>query len=253
MVTKSSRRTHSVPEPAPPLASRPLYLQARDRLVREIVDGVWKPGDYLPSEAQLAVTFGVSIGTIRRATEELAAQGLLERQHGRGTQVVPHSSDRSRFRFLRFVHPDGRSFRPVAHLIQQSVQPATREDLEHLDLPKNAEVLVLLRTRSEDGVPLIYERIALPAERFSKLHFESGQDMLEEIYVLYQKHSGETVVRAEDDIRADAATRAIATALGCEVGTPLLMVRRVAFSLTGDRVEHRKSWTATLRYRSLLD
>ena len=236
-----------------PLASRPLYLQARDLLVRRIVDGVWKPGDYLPSEARLGTDLGVSIGTIRKAMEDLVGQGLLERQHGRGTQVVPHSSARSRFRYLRFVHPDGRPVRPVARLIEQRVRVGTRADRDRLGLARGDAVLVLLRLRSEDGVPLIYERIALPAEPFRTLGLEPGGDMLEEVYVLYQTRCGQTVARASDEILSDTAAAPVAAALACPPGAPLLLVRRVAYALTGAPIEYRQSWTAGLRYLSELD
>ena len=246
----------AAPETAPstvPLASRPLYLQARDLLLRRIVDGTWKPGGYLPSEPQLALDLGVSIGTIRKAMEDLVGQGLLERQHGRGTQVVPHSSDRSRFRFLRFVHGDGRPFRPVARVLSAGTARADAQDRAALGLGVGAKVLVLLRTRSEDGVPLIYERIALPADSFAALKPEPGAEMLEEIYVLYQARCGQTVARARDTIATDRASPPIADALGCPPGTPLLLVRRVAVALTGDPIEYRQSWTAALHYRSDLD
>jgi GntR family transcriptional regulator len=236
-----------------PLASRPLYLQARDLLLRRIVDGTWKPGGYLPSEPQLALDLGVSIGTIRKAMEDLVGQGLLERQHGRGTQVVPHSSDRSRFRFLRFVHGDGRPFRPVARVLSAGTARADAQDRAALGLAAGARVLVLLRTRSEDGVPLIYERIALPAEPFAALKPEPGAEMLEEIYVLYQARCGQTVARARDTIASDRAGPAMADALGCAPGAPLLLVRRVAVALTGDPIEYRQSWTAALDYRADLD
>ncbi|RZK96790.1 MAG: GntR family transcriptional regulator [Methylobacterium sp.] len=236
-----------------PLASRPLYLQARDLLLRRIVDGTWKPGGYLPSEPQLALDLGVSIGTIRKAMEDLVGQGLLERQHGRGTQVVPHSSDRSRFRFLRFVHGDGRPFRPVARVLSAGTARADAQDRAALGLAAGARVLVLLRTRSEDGVPLIYERIALPAEPFAALKPEPGAEMLEEIYVLYQARCGQTVARARDTIATDRAGPAMADALGCAPGAPLLLVRRVAVALTGDPIEYRQSWTAALDYRADLD
>lgn len=251
--TNSLSRQDEASVQAGPLASRPLYLQARDLMLRRIVDGTWKPGGYLPSEPQLAADLGVSIGTIRKAMEDLVGQGLLERQHGRGTQVVPHSSDRSRFRFLRFVHGDGRPFRPVARVIGARVTPPDAQDRACLGLGAGAKVLVLLRTRSEDGVPMVYERIALPAEPFAALKAEPGAEMLEEIYVLYQARCGQTVARARDTLATDRASAAIADALGCGPGAPLLLVRRVAVSLAGTPIEYRQSWTASLHYRSDLD
>jgi GntR family transcriptional regulator len=52
-----------------------------------ITQGEWVPGTALPAEAALAREHGVALGTLRQALALLVAEGLLERQHGRGTFV----------------------------------------------------------------------------------------------------------------------------------------------------------------------
>lgn len=235
------------------LEARPLYQQIRDLLVKRIIDGIWRPGSYLPSEQQLCTELGVSIGTIRKAMEDLVSQGILERQHGRGTQVVAHSSAQSRFRFLRFVHADGRPLDPVAHLLRQSIRNATLEERRQLELDAHEKVLVLLRTRSEAGQPLVYEKVILPAEMFAQLDLKTGADISEEIYVFYQKRCGVTIMRTQDQIGLDSADAAIAEALGTKTGEPVLHVRRISFGLDGRRVEYRQSWSARLKYQTELD
>lgn len=54
---------------------------------RQIAAGTLKEGDRLPSVASLAGDFGVSRASIREALQALAARGLVEVQHGRGTFV----------------------------------------------------------------------------------------------------------------------------------------------------------------------
>lgn len=234
-----------------PLAARPLYQQARDLLVRRIIDGVWGPGGYLPSELLLSRELGVSIGTLRKATEELVGQGLLERQHGRGTRVVPHSSASSRFRFLRFVHADGRPFDPAARLLKRTVRAATADERRFLRLARGDRVVSLHRLRSEAGRPYVFERVSLPADLFLPLELDA--DMTEEVYVFYQRQCGVTIVRTSDQVALDAADGEIAGALGVAAGAPLLRVRRIAFALDGRSAEYRESWTATLRYQTELD
>ena len=67
--------------------------------------GEWRPGDSIPSESELAVRFGVSQGTVRKAVDEMAAENLLVRQQGKGTFVATHKDPGSFFRFLRLVPP----------------------------------------------------------------------------------------------------------------------------------------------------
>ncbi len=52
-----------------------------------IVDGLYRYGEQLPTERQLAEAFGASRTTIRRALERLAENGLVLRQVGSGTFV----------------------------------------------------------------------------------------------------------------------------------------------------------------------
>lgn len=53
-----------------------------------ILDGELAPGSALPTEPEMAAAFGVSRAVIRDATRMLAAQGLVEAQHGRGVFVT---------------------------------------------------------------------------------------------------------------------------------------------------------------------
>ncbi len=53
-------------------------------LRERISSGQLKPGDFLPTERELAENYGVNAGTIKRATAELVYAGLIERVPGRG-------------------------------------------------------------------------------------------------------------------------------------------------------------------------
>lgn len=60
----------------------PVYIQIHDQLKNEIEQGIWKVGDRLPSERELAVKFNVSRMTLRQAIQNLADEGILERKIG---------------------------------------------------------------------------------------------------------------------------------------------------------------------------
>lgn len=65
----------------------PLQEQIRARLAAQIADGTLPPSHRLPSEAELAKTFGVSLSPLRAALSELADAGLIRRARGSGTYV----------------------------------------------------------------------------------------------------------------------------------------------------------------------
>src|SRR5262245_17819819 len=100
--------------------ARPLYAKVREQLVERIRSGVWRPGQLIPSEFEIAAEFGVSQGTARKAISALAAERLVMRQQGRGTFVVEHTPAHVLFRFFnifdtagQLIIPDSRRMRPT--------------------------------------------------------------------------------------------------------------------------------------------
>jgi GntR family transcriptional regulator len=65
----------------------PLHEQLASILRAEISDGKYAETGMLPSESQLQQTHGVSRGTVRRAIETLAAEGLVHTIAARGTFI----------------------------------------------------------------------------------------------------------------------------------------------------------------------
>lgn len=63
------------------------YERIAADLRRQIKAGELVPGDRLPAETALADQYRVSVPTVRQGVGELAAEGLVEKQHGRGTFV----------------------------------------------------------------------------------------------------------------------------------------------------------------------
>jgi DNA-binding LacI/PurR family transcriptional regulator len=80
------------------LERRPLYEQVRQQVLDYIVEQDLRPGDIIPTEAELAARYGVSVGTVRRALRQLVDQEVLYRQPGRGTFLTEHSRQRAKHR-----------------------------------------------------------------------------------------------------------------------------------------------------------
>ncbi len=70
-------------------------------LTREIQEGVYRPGDRLPSEAQLGERFSASRITVAKAIQSLQREGLVTRRAGSGTYVQePAPTERYQFGLL---------------------------------------------------------------------------------------------------------------------------------------------------------
>jgi DNA-binding transcriptional regulator YhcF (GntR family) len=74
----------------------PLGTQLVDQIGDAVTDGRLGEGDRLPSVRELAQTAGVNVNTVRAVYARLEAEGLVRREHGRGTFVArPESAQRS--------------------------------------------------------------------------------------------------------------------------------------------------------------
>ena len=71
------------------MASRARYQQVKDLVRERIACGELVEGDALPSEEDLAASFGYSRLTVHRALRELTVEGVLLRFRRRGTFVAP--------------------------------------------------------------------------------------------------------------------------------------------------------------------
>jgi DNA-binding transcriptional MocR family regulator len=66
---------------------KPKYQRMVERLEEGIAAGQWKPGDRLPSNRELAVLFGVTIGTVSKAMSEAVRRGIVDTRVGSGTYI----------------------------------------------------------------------------------------------------------------------------------------------------------------------
>jgi len=226
---------------APEAAGMPLYRVVKRSLLQAIESGAFPPGETLPSEAEIASQMGISIGTLRRAVDELAAEHILVRRQGRGTFVATHNTDRFLFQFFHVEREDGRRQAPVVDLVSFERVRADEEPAQALQLRPGDPVVQIENRLRLQGLAVIYDRLTLPAGLFKGLTEKRFRERPSTIYQLYQSDFGITVVRAQERARARAADRNAARVLGVAVGLPVMQVNRTALTF-GDRpVEHRVS------------
>lgn len=202
-----------------------------------VVAGEWPPGSAFPSEQTLAAEHGVALGTMRRALELLAQQGLVERIHGRGTFVRAGISGGTMMRFFRFGENAGEV--PTSRILSRQVASLPADAARALGMAKGEAALKLRRLRSLGGEPCLLEELWLPLPLFSALEHSDPREWGDLLYPMYAERCGVHVHRAADDIRFDTLAAANARALGLPAGHPCAKVTRQAFDVAGRCVEHR--------------
>lgn len=66
----------------------PLYVQLYRKLRDQILNGEYKQGEFIPSEAEVMKAFQTTRGTVRNAISLLVNDGLVQQVRGKGTQVM---------------------------------------------------------------------------------------------------------------------------------------------------------------------
>jgi len=235
----------------------PLYQQIKTLILRGLQDGEWRPGEAIPSEMELAARFKVSQGTVRKAIDELAAENLLVRKQGKGTFVATHAEQQVQYRFLKLMPDAGEaaSEGPAERrILECRRQRAAGEVARALALRAGDGAIQVRRVLAYAGVPTILEDIWLPAAPFKGLTAERLAVYHGPMYALFETEFGVRMVRAEERIRAVAASAAQAEPLEVGVGAPLLSVERLAYTYDGTPMEWRRGLyrTDTHHYRNEL-
>jgi GntR family transcriptional regulator len=233
--------------PGVPLTA-PLYKELERQMREALASGEWKPGEAIPAERRLAERFNVSIGTIRKAIDELVAANLLIRQQGRGTFVASHNRDRLLFYFFHVVPESGAKTYPEVRLLSFARGRATAREAEHLHVAPGDALIRVRNLLSLGGEPVIVDDLALPASRFPGLTERQFAGRPSTIYNLYQEAFGLSVVRTSERLRATLADADTAALLRVAGGAPLLAIRRVALSYNDDPVELRISLVNTAHH-----
>ncbi|MEZ5613665.1 MAG: GntR family transcriptional regulator [Rhodocyclaceae bacterium] len=226
----------------------PLYRQIKDLIMQGLASGEWRPGEAIPSEADLAIRFNVSQGTVRKAIDEMAAENLVVRKQGKGTYVASHNDPRAFFRFLRVVPNEGGVSVPHSVPLECWRAKAGQEAARILDIAPGAPITIVRRVLRFNDRPVVLDEIYLPGEIFRGLTLEVLQEYQGSLYSLFETRFGVRMIRAEERIRAVAADRASAEQLAVEEGSPLLSVERVTFTYGDKPVEWRRGLYATAEH-----
>lgn len=233
--------------------TQPLYKEVKLRLTRGLMEGEWKSGQAIPSETRLAERFAVSIGTIRKAIDELVAEQILVRQQGRGTFVATHTEDRTSFYFFHIAGKDGPRELPAHELLAFRRGRADPEAERALGLERSARVCVMRNVLTLSGKPVVLDDITIPAERFPGLDEAALRGRDGTIYGLYEARYRINVVRISERLSAVPAGEDVAAILGVKARTPVLFIRRIAYTYHDAPVELRKSWVNTEAHEYVSD
>ena len=222
-----------------------LYARVKARFELALSEGRWRAGDMLPSERALAVQFGVSTGTLRKAFDALEDEGVLVRIQGRGTFVKSYAGAGYRNAFHRFFNDDLEAIVPFSmRPVLWECLPARRSGKvgQTLGLSPETPLWHAIRVYAWRGDDVGISELWLEKARFQSLTAEGLARHAGSLYEFYELQHGVTIVDVEDRIKARAVTARMAQWGAFRVGAPCLELTRVGRTFGGVPVEYRLSY-----------
>ena len=155
--------------------SRTLAIQLRDRIAELIRAEGLKPGDKLPTEAQLTQRFHISRPALREALKLLEQDDIIYVEHGRGRFISAMSAvqvDRPITVFESVTDmAQHYGYKPVNKVLSISEEDPPAVVSEKLCLEAKARVIRIERVRLHDEEPILYcidyvPRTIIPAKLY---------------------------------------------------------------------------------------
>jgi DNA-binding GntR family transcriptional regulator len=136
----------------------PAYLQLANILRDSMAMGVLRPGDQLPSEAQLCERYEVSPMTVRRAINRLVDQGFVIAEQGRGTFVKPVAMGAATFQLRDSLNLFNASTETIVHVLEARIVAADERVARKLGICTGERTIYIRRLLRTDGQPSLYHR-----------------------------------------------------------------------------------------------
>jgi GntR family transcriptional regulator len=221
----------------------PLYYQLKEVLKQQIRAGHLAPHTAIPSEPELVTQYHVSRATVRQALTELVHEGLLYRQHGRGTfvceprvqqQTVSELTSLSEELRRRGKNPGGMLF--VSELVRGS--QIVRKQLRLTD---EEQVVRLERLRTADDVPVAYEVDYLPYPRANSIYQRAKEVADGSLYALMASEGMQPYI-AEQSYKAGRASAREAELLRVSPDEVGIRLYCTAFDETGAPIEYTEAF-----------
>ena len=225
------------------------YQEVKQKITEDLVRGRYPMGQALPAEKDLAKELDVSIGTLRKAVDELVAEGIVVRRQGRGTYVAEHDAKRQLYYFFHVVRWDAdKKTYPRVETASFGMSQANKEESLKLGIKEGAPVWRIITSLYLEDECVMIDHITLEQKRLKNLTRADFDKREGSIYQLYQMRYGQSVVKTNERLRAGVAGKQMSTWLKLKPDSPVLHIRRVALDIQDEPIEWRVSTLNTTHH-----
>lgn len=216
----------------------PYYVQVKDALIEWIIQARWKAGDQLPGENELCLIFDVSRPVIRQALNELALQGVVYREKGKGTFVTGPKIKEGLVQRLTGFYQDmaAQGFTPQTKVLAQEKIQSNPDIASCLQLDLESPVIKIERLRAIEGEPIVLVTTFIPFDLCPQLLHEDLSD--QSLYTFLEQSCGVSIVYGRRTLEAVPASKYAAALLKVRKGSPLILLNSVSYDKDGRPVEY---------------
>lgn len=220
----------------------PKYVAISRAIASAVTEGTLREGEVLPSQKELAESFGVTVMTVRQAVQTLVEQGMLSTSQGKGTFVTrppyrlgmgPLSS------FAAQIAASGRTLRTEVLGYGPVVVSPLEQQRMGLSTP---EAFELVRLRVVDGDPVILQTSLLTHDISARV--DVATLVHRSLYEVLGEALGVVVDRATETLQAVRLDRESARVLDRKEGEPALLSARLTVDSVGTPVVDDRALTA---------
>lgn len=213
-------------------AITPLYVQLMDELEASIRNGVYKPGDKIMTETEMAKEYGVSLITVRKAVGSLMEKGLVVRKQGKGTFVTKPKFSRNMRKLQSFTEMcEQMGVKPGAQVLENRLIMADKKVADRLGIEPGSNVVYISRLRLADGEPVQVEKSYFPLKYAFLLEEDLNNGSM---FECLKEKAGAKVASSEKMIELCRATAEEAALMDVKKGDYLLFVKSTAYDENGE-------------------
>lgn len=216
----------------------PLYFQLKELLKKQIQDKTWKPEAKIPPEAELAVEYDVSVGTVKKALSDMVKDGLLYRKQGKGTFVCRSSLDSSLFwSFKRTCDLQGYPLRLISEIDEKIEVEASREVQTSLELEAGLQCHQLSGKRLYGDSAVLLETLYLPTDLFPDFDTHDLSEAV--VSEILEADYNYPFLKAKEIFKVVQAKKELREELNLKTGSALVELHRITYSYDDKPIEYR--------------
>ncbi|MBS6641985.1 MAG: GntR family transcriptional regulator [Clostridiaceae bacterium] len=213
-------------------ALTPLYEQLKNAIKEDIKAQIYRPGDRMPSEAEMEEKYQVSRITVRRAVKELCDEEILVRRQGKGTFVLNNGVHSRIDRLAGFHDSLGEQGKKVeVKVLEKSIGKPKPSYARDLQMAPQDDIVYLKRIMYADDIPVMIDTCYIPMKRFPGIYDKLTGDF--SIYRILREDYGASLDRYYKVLKVRKATKEEAGYLNCHSGDPVFDLFKITYDGAG--------------------